>query len=407
MGAADTVEIIHKNMRVPHHDTRDQLFAALSFCDFTNLIHRYYLGENTKNLLSEYSLSCTTQKFVSRMPTFYVDTLCPYCTPFPMSAKGLSRDDSCDVVLENKFYCEKCGHTQSPRIKCTCNRCLNFIDNALTKSIEKSILTAKDNSHILMEDAQTRIFLAAVLRSGQDEDNPETIYPAFLGKDTKLAPTFDFALYIVSYLKRWGWIRFNEKTPHDSLIVDEDGVIRQYYPLKAIYTLNVDDSFTAMDELISPNIIVDEERYEINTIWTSICFFECIEYLKHKLDEYKMPDNIGPKTDLSIKEGLKHYSTSQMFNHIWYAVKEAAAQSNKAGITKKHAVNMIPGLIQRRIERAIAEGWDIKPYGRDFNLPQSLIADVLFNKVLKIGNRGFNEVPPRIELKEYLVIDED
>ncbi|MEL7436482.1 MAG: hypothetical protein AAFN11_21255, partial [Chloroflexota bacterium] len=61
--------------------------------------------------------------------------------------------------------------------------------------------------------------------------------------------------------------------------------------------------------------------------------------------------------------------------------------------TKQHAANTVVGSIQRQSERAKAEGWEIKPYNRNYNSPQSIVSEVFFNVVLQIGDGGFNQVP--------------
>ncbi len=63
--------------------------------------------------------------------------------------------------------------------------------------------------------------------------------------------------------------------------------------------------------------------------------------------------------------------------------------------SKTHAANIVPGAVQRMADRAIAEGWDIKPYNRDFRAPQSMVSEIFFNTALKIGEQGFKTVPPK------------
>jgi hypothetical protein len=53
---------------------------------------------------------------------------------------------------------------------------------------------------------------------------------------------------------------------------------------------------------------------------------------------------------------------------------------------------LVSGNILRTMERAIAQNWDISKYGRDYNYPQSIVSEVFFDRVLKIGNKGFNSV---------------
>ena len=167
-----------------------------------------------------------------------------------------------------------------------------------------------------------------------------------------------------------------------------------YYALKSTFELNLESDAEAIHELLNPEIIFTEKDYfDAMELWKNIAYYECLEYLYSKMEEYRLPDNIGPKTENIIVEGLKYFPVSQMFNHLWAATKDAAAQSVKREITKKHATNMIAGILQRRIEKSVAEKWEIKPYGRDFNLPQSIIADLLYNRILQIGDKGFTAIP--------------
>jgi hypothetical protein len=84
---------------------------------------------------------------------------------------------------------------------------------------------------------------------------------------------------------------------------------------------------------------------------------------------------------------------AQICNFIWRAAKDAAAFYVREAVSKQHAANTVIGAIQRYGERAKAEGWDIKPYRRNFDCPQSMVSEVLFNAVLRIGDDGFNRTP--------------
>ncbi len=55
---------------------------------------------------------------------------------------------------------------------------------------------------------------------------------------------------------------------------------------------------------------------------------------------------------------------------------------------------MFIGSIQRKADKAIAEGWTIKNARRDFYLPQTIISSTFFNTFLELGNEYYENVMP-------------
>jgi hypothetical protein len=130
--------------------------------------------------------------------------------------------------------------------------------------------------------------------------------------------------------------------------------------------------------------------------WKIMGAWECLEYLIFTGKEHKLTIEPGEKTILLLHKLLNKYSVAQLYSFIWRATKDAVAFYVRENTTKKHAINTIPGAIQRMAEKAEAEGWETVSYRRNFKLPQSLMSEVLYNAILKIGDRGFNEVPSNI-----------
>ncbi len=103
-----------------------------------------------------------------------------------------------------------------------------------------------------------------------------------------------------------------------------------------------------------------------------------------------MKFKVGPKTRASISYLLDHYSTAQANGFVWSAVKDAAALAQSGETNIHHASNTIPGSMRRRAERYLANDWEAKNFGRDFNCPQSVLASTFFNAVVGVGDDGFN-----------------
>lgn len=380
--------LIYPEMNLPIYNKRSLLFEGLSQSDFINLFHRYYKGERTADLMAEYKIGGSAQKLTSRLPQFYGDRQCPYCNDMPMIQNGATRNGCGDVVLKAEAECENCGHTVNQYKKCRCHNCLDAEKRAIQDVINGSLNVAKSDYDYQCERGYVKLLLASVLRSGQDERDPLLIHPRLTMKEHLLAPD-DMAFEIIEHLVKEGWLRLSGTTSPESVTI-VDGKLTSINVFLATYNLNVEEGFNLIDEVLNPTIDNDAG---ILIVWNEVALRECKEYLHYQMKEYRLVGEIGVKTVSVLKEGLKTFSVSQMFNLIWGATKDAAALYQKGGMTKAHAVNTIPGSIQRKIDKAIAEGYEIKHFGRNYNLPQSIIADILYDRVLKIGERGFTEAP--------------
>jgi len=72
----------------------------------------------------------------------------------------------------------------------------------------------------------------------------------------------------------------------------------------------------------------------------------------------------------------------------------ARAQSDRLGYCTPMPPYTTADTIQRCAERALAEGWIVKPYWRHRRAPESHIAQLLFMSVLRLGDGGLAARPP-------------
>ncbi|MDD2265462.1 hypothetical protein [Sulfuricurvum sp.] len=378
----------------PIYPLRNHVFEHLGEVDFTNLIHRYYDGEKVTHLLKEYDVKVSVNKFASCLPYFTSQHMCPYCVELAFSVGSKSEKDG-NIYVKMIRECYQCGHKidpKNPNLKCDCAECQNYFEDILNNDISTSIEHAKSNAEYEATSEYTKLMIAALLRSGQSEHDLELIKPVFLEQKNKLSPTPDMSIKIISTLKRSNWIRFGEDSK-ESCFTIEDGEITRYVPLKTTYRLNLVDDFGGVTALTNPDLS-NTHPVIMYDQWLEIAQAECFEYLVYHLHEYNLPDDIGPKTKAVIYEGLKRFSVSQMFNFIWRAAKNAAAYYQKDRVTKQHALNSIPGSMQRDMDRAVAEGWDVKGYSRNYNLPRSIYAGMFYDLVLKMGDKAIDMVIP-------------
>jgi hypothetical protein len=166
-----------------------------------------------------------------------------------------------------------------------------------------------------------------------------------------------------------------------------------YFPVCRTNPEDLASLFKQIEQAFQNSTWPDPWKGAILPLWRKIAMWECLEYLDFVLKEHKFELNPGPKTLNLFETLLTKYSTGQIFNWIWRAGRDAAAFYVREGVTKQHAANTVVGTIQRMAERAEAENWDVKPFRRNYQLPQSMVSQVLYNAVLKIGEAGFNTCP--------------
>lgn len=129
---------------------------------------------------------------------------------------------------------------------------------------------------------------------------------------------------------------------------------------------------------------------EVRELSFEIALHESIAYLEAIVAEYGFEYRVGSKTIEVLKKGLGIYSVAQMYNFIWRAGKDAAAYYQRANISKRQASNSIVGSINKALDQSVNNNWDVKPYRRRYDEPQSVLSQVVFNQLLLTDDGGFN-----------------
>lgn len=123
-------------------------------------------------------------------------------------------------------------------------------------------------------------------------------------------------------------------------------------------------------------------------VWRDLMVEECVAYLQMCLAEHTLPFAAGEKTRATFVDLLKTFSLGQIYSFIWRAARDAAAYwvRESYSITKNQASNTTISNIQRAGDRARAEGWAVKVFGRDRKLPVSAVSHVFFTVAMKVPN---------------------
>lgn len=130
-----------------------------------------------------------------------------------------------------------------------------------------------------------------------------------------------------------------------------------------------------------------EELYELSK---EIALYECIAYLTYVLKEHGFRYDFGDKTFAVLKHGLERYSVAQMYLPIWSSAKNAASYYLRNKVSRSHAARTVVPSMEGYLSRAIVSDQVIKPFRRNFNLPQSVLGQIMFNDILQKEDGGFH-----------------
>ena len=156
------------------------------------------------------------------------------------------------------------------------------------------------------------------------------------------------------------------------------------------YKDDISSLLSMIGEIVCMPEFFDTYSLEIKQLCEEVALQECLAYLDYQLTARHFVFSPRKKTKEVFNKLLQKYSVAQMYNFIYRACRYASDEYQKRQISKEQAARLIPGAVQRYGERAEAEGWEITPYKRDFNLPQSELSVVLYDAILGKPDGGFN-----------------
>ncbi|WP_179085393.1 hypothetical protein [Paenibacillus peoriae] len=234
-----------------------------------------------------------------------------------------------------------------------------------------------------------QVYLAALLRIGVDE-TLSTILPVDSYIE-QLAPTIDLTKEIILSLTNKSIICVHPDSPLSAFKEDDLEYPNVYYIFKAYYYVNVDAPIEALMNP-APTFFLQDSDFCCN-IWREIALEEIKQYLLYRLEKVGFPFSVGEKTIAVIDDLLNYFSTGQIQSLIYRAIGDAARYYQENKITKQHAANIVISSMQRMGERAISSNWSLNAFKRNYDLPQTAISQVTYDRILGIGSQGFELSP--------------
>lgn len=374
----------------------DEKFSHLSELQVDEFLKRYYQGEKCISLLKSYEINITPSALSKHLP-YQVDesVTCPNCNAI-VATKYLRR--SYDQAYQTRNHCTECEHIENH--SCKCEFCRQKRIDAQTE--QKLYVSNKIYEHCLSSYASIKIqsttqlslsnamALLAIARTCNRLS--ETTYGALIESEIPFTPSGSFGLGLVTSLIREKLIRVSENSSHKHFIFDDDRVMPMYAHVNwEIQIENFDAIISEIENIGLTGSLPNAWLLEMSQFRQDLALAECKAFYTHCLDERKLPSEIGAKAEAMLLNILRDNSVAQCYQAIWNGAIRAIDFKSRQGKNSTHAANYMVGACLRYVDHARAEGWSTAGFQRNYNLPRSMISYVLYDVLLKIGERGFTE----------------
>lgn len=383
----------------------------LTMLQIESLMNKYYNGVKASDIIKEYNIDTTSSKLYTLFPpTICEDIIGPVCNE-PMYKERDSK--SSYSWNKKKPFCAICGHTDE--IICKCNYCIAEREKVRKLNEERKVRILQEKREKIKKvydlnivpvnyselNFREKVFLGALLRTSLSEDM-EVILP-LNDAERELAPTIGYIKEILSYLIGRGVISVDSNSSIDAFLdSNEEKDIEfpnVYYITMVKYRINIvgdEDIKNILSKIINPKSFSDADKEDALNIWKEIALEECIEYFEYQMKSVRFDFNIGEKTIAIFKDLLENFSVSQIYGIIYKSVANATKYYQESSVSKKQAANSVIGGCQRYAERAMINNWELAKYSRIKELPQSMISEFFFDRVIGVGSLGFNMPPSEL-----------
>lgn len=238
------------------------------------------------------------------------------------------------------------------------------------------------------------LYLLSLLRAGANEDLVN-IDP-LVSFQVPLAPTMDYGIAMVRHLYKRTLISVSTASVRDHVTVNDDGNFT-FDPVRVHFALPINEQGPEPASIVRflERTLAEAPLSEAQQFHRELALEECLAYLMLGAGEHSLPLKAGDKLRLVLRTALERFSIGQVNNFSWRAVRDAAASMvrSRGTMSRPHAANLLPGMIQRQAERALAEGWDVAHYRRNFDCSIIVLSQVFFTVVLGVSD-GMDIVPP-------------
>lgn len=376
----------------------DEKLSHLDDMQISALVKRYYKGEKIFDLLKEFNIQCLPSAFHKLLP-HVIDSSekCPACNS-PMANKLESKSGL--GFSKDAVKCSQCKHIDFHN--CDCEYCLD-LKSKLKVSHQVSMKILIDEYcktflsqpvFITVHDITLEMAVALLALVRTCHQNKDGTYGSIIKNLFPYTPRSNLLTEKLLYLLDKEVIYPAANSNIDAFNL-KNGKIESFKLLEVDWALNCFHAQLLIAEIENCGLsgIWPESWYEeVDKLKLELALAECQEYYEFCLDQRRLPYTNGPAINNMLINILRDHSVAQCYRIIWCGATASSDFKARSQANSMHTMNYMAGACLRWADKSRAEGWPVEPFRRNFNLPRSMLSYVLYDVMLKMGERGFNEV---------------
>jgi hypothetical protein len=222
--------------------------------------------------------------------------------------------------------------------------------------------------------------------------NKQGVYDPVDASPVPFAPTKEHTSILLEYLRQAGLIWISEHSEDGSIFYRDSQL--NFTPEKVSWSGDIKTNLKLVEniEVLALTGNWPEHWYsEVEKDWLNLALAECREFYDHCLSERNLHVRGDQAITGMLRNILRDFSVGQCYRIIWAGAKNASDYLARNARNRTHAGNYMVGACQRYADNARTQGYTLIPFKRNFDLPRSMMSYVLFDVILKIGERGFTE----------------
>ena len=209
----------------------------------------------------------------------------------------------------------------------------------------------------------------------------------------RLTPMRDFDRELINELWRNGVIAVDPDSISTAVELDSEQNARVHFTEVQWLPTVRGASGVLLYELLEAHVLdpgfITAGAASLQACCDHLALLECLAFLEMALEEYRLGYRAGEKTRAMIVTALKVFTVAQVCNILFRAARDAAAFYQRGGVSRDHAAKSVVGSFERLMEKSIANEWVVTPFRRNYNLPQSVLSRLLYNRLLGTDDGGF------------------
>jgi hypothetical protein len=368
----------------------------LSDVEIEILTQKYLSGTKVSELISEFHIACIPSQLKGMLPPRVLEQSCSVCG----SAMVQDLPSRSSSYSSPKIHCSSCLHEEGDR--CRCKHCQELRDRAAAE--EKARRRAVIAQALEVERAKyacsgypaeilpLSLAVAFLAFTRCCPINEHGVYGPLDASPVPFAPTKAYTSLMLEFLRLAGLISVSEHSQDGSIFYHNSQL--NFIPEKVCWSGDINQNLKLMEDIEVLALTGNWPAHwygEVEEEWLNLALAECRAYYDHCLKERGLHVQSDQAITDMLKNILRDFSVGQCYRVIWMGARNASDYLARNARNRIHAGNYMVGACQRWADNARAEGYEVKPFKRNFDLPRSMMSYVLFDVILKIGERGFTE----------------